>query len=77
MSQLTVDPKTAALVVMDFQTAIVEMVATEKDALLTRRAKLVQAARKAGMRVIYIVVGYSSRISRPSWLTRRSCISCR
>jgi nicotinamidase-related amidase len=58
MNQFTVDPKTAALVVMDFQTAIVEMVATAKDALLAPTVKLVEAARKAGMRVIYVVVGF-------------------
>jgi nicotinamidase-related amidase len=58
MSQLTVDPKAAALLVMDFQTAVVEMFATEKDALLTRTANLLEGARKAGMRVIYIVVGF-------------------
>jgi nicotinamidase-related amidase len=58
MSHLTVDPKAAALLVMDFQTAIVEMVATEKDALVTRTANLVEGARKAGMRVIYVVVGF-------------------
>jgi nicotinamidase-related amidase len=58
MSQLTVDPKTAALFVMDFQTAVVEMVATEKDALLERTAKLLDAARQARMRVIHVVVGF-------------------
>jgi nicotinamidase-related amidase len=58
MSQLTVDPKTSALLVMDFQTAVVEMVAAEKDALLRCTAKLLEAARKAGMRVVYIVVGF-------------------
>jgi len=58
MSQFAVDPKAAALLVMDFQTAIVEMVATEKEALLTRTANLVEGARKAGMRVIYVVVAF-------------------
>jgi nicotinamidase-related amidase len=58
MNQIPVDPKTAALLVMDFQTAVVEMVATEKDALLGRTAKLVEAARGAGTRVIYVVVAF-------------------
>jgi nicotinamidase-related amidase len=58
MSSSTVDPKTSALLVMDFQTAVVEMVPTEKDGLLTRTAKLVESARNAGMRVIYVVVSY-------------------
>ena len=48
MSQLTVDPKSAALLVMDFQTAVVEMVATGAATLLTRTAKLAEAAREAG-----------------------------
>jgi len=58
MTSLSLDPKTSALLVMDFQTAIVEMAAADKDALLARTAKLVDAAHKAGARVIYIVVGF-------------------
>jgi nicotinamidase-related amidase len=55
---LTLDPKTSALLVMDFQTAVVEMLAGDKDALLARAARLIEATRKAGMRVIYVVVGF-------------------
>jgi nicotinamidase-related amidase len=55
---LSLDPKTSALLVMDFQTAVVEMIAAEKDALLSRTSKLIEVARKSGMRVIYIVVGF-------------------
>jgi nicotinamidase-related amidase len=58
MSPLNVDPTTAALLVMDFQTAVVEMIATERESLLTRTARLVKTAREAGMRVIYVVVGF-------------------
>jgi nicotinamidase-related amidase len=61
MSQLIADPKTAALLVMDFQNAAFDMVVTEKekkDALLARTAKLVDTARKARVRVIYVVVGF-------------------
>ncbi len=54
----TIDPKTSALLVMDFQTAAVEMVPTEKDGLLARTAMLVEGARKVGVRVIYVVVGF-------------------
>lgn len=54
----TVDPVTSALIVMDFQTAAVEMVPAEKDGLLARTAKLVAGARKTGMRVIYVVVSF-------------------
>jgi nicotinamidase-related amidase len=58
MSPSTIDPKTSALLVMDFQTAVVEMVPAEKEGLLTRTAKLVESAREAGMRVIYVVVSF-------------------
>jgi nicotinamidase-related amidase len=60
MSQwnVDVDPKTGALLVMDFQTAVVEMVAAEKEGLLARTARLIESARTAGMRVIYVVVGF-------------------
>lgn len=54
----TVDPRTSALLVMDFQTAAVEMVPAEKEGLLTRTAMLVDGARAAGVRVIYVVVGF-------------------
>ena len=55
---LSVDPKTSALLVMDFQTAIVEMIAAEQNGLLARTATLLGAARQTGMRVIYVVVGF-------------------
>jgi nicotinamidase-related amidase len=57
------DPKTSALLVMDFQTTIVEGpavpgTAADKAALLARTAGLIDSARKAGMRVVYVVVGF-------------------
>jgi nicotinamidase-related amidase len=55
---LSLDPKTSALLVMDFQTAVVEMIATDDGALLARTSGLVEIARKAGMRIIYVVVGF-------------------
>jgi nicotinamidase-related amidase len=55
--RLSLNPRASALLVMDVQTAVVEMIATDK-ALLTRTASLIEAARKAGMRVIYVVVGF-------------------
>ncbi|HEY1690914.1 MAG TPA: isochorismatase family cysteine hydrolase [Polyangiaceae bacterium] len=57
-AKLTVDPKTSALLVMDFQTAVVEMIATEKDGLLARTAHVIDAARKAGMKIVYVVVAF-------------------
>jgi nicotinamidase-related amidase len=58
MSKLTLDPKTTALLVMDFQTAAVEMIASVTDAFLARTAALVEAARNAGTRIIYVVVSF-------------------
>jgi nicotinamidase-related amidase len=55
---LSIDPKNAALLVMDFQTDIVGMLPTETNSLLARTAALVDAARKRGMRVIYIVIAF-------------------
>ncbi|MGH7440123.1 MAG: hypothetical protein ACRENE_30905, partial [Polyangiaceae bacterium] len=63
-SPLALDPKTSALLVMDFQTAVVEMVAADKDALLPRTVGLIEAARRAAMRVIYIVVGFRAGYPR-------------
>jgi nicotinamidase-related amidase len=56
--KLSLNPETSALLVMDFQTGVVEMVATGSDALLPRTAGVIEAARQAGMRVIYVVVGF-------------------
>jgi nicotinamidase-related amidase len=56
--KLQLDPKTSALLIMDFQTSVVDLVAADKDALLARTASLIEAARKGGMRVIYVVVGF-------------------
>ncbi|MGH6877728.1 MAG: cysteine hydrolase family protein [Rhizomicrobium sp.] len=55
---LHIDPKTAALLVMDFQTLIVEGFASDKDALLARTARLIEVARGARLRVMYVVVGF-------------------
>lgn len=54
----TIDPKTSALLVMDFQNGIVAMVPEDKEGLLSRTASLVEDARKAGMPVIYVVVAF-------------------
>jgi nicotinamidase-related amidase len=69
--KLTLAPTTSALLVMDFQTAVVEMVAIDRDALLARTAKLVEAARKAGMRVLYVVVGFHPGYPRSARTTSR------
>jgi len=55
---LSLDPKSSALLVMDFQTAIVEGFAADKEALLARTGSILDAARKAAMKVIYVVVAF-------------------
>ena len=55
---LSIDRRTSALLVMDFQTLIVDNYAAGAAALLDRTAKLIAAARTGGMRVIYVVVGF-------------------
>jgi nicotinamidase-related amidase len=57
-SHLSLDPKTAALLVMDYQVAILDSLAQDKDALLGRTATLIEAARSAGMRLVYVVVSF-------------------
>jgi len=56
--KLSIDGKTTALLVMDFQTLIVDGHATDKQALLDRMTRLLEAARGARMMVIYVVVGF-------------------
>ena len=55
---LSIDRRTSALLVMDFQTLIVDNYAADAKALLNRTARLIAVARAAGMRVIYVVVGF-------------------
>ena len=57
-SSLSLAPETSALLVMDFQTGIVESVVADRDALLARTAGLIDATRKAGIKVIHVVVGF-------------------
>lgn len=58
MTKLSLDPRSSALLVMDFQTAVVEMIATGKEALLGRTTSLLEGARAAGMKIIYVVVAF-------------------
>jgi len=55
---LAIDPKTSALLVMDFQRAVVQGFTADPEALLARTARLIAAARAAKMPVIYVVVGF-------------------
>jgi nicotinamidase-related amidase len=53
-----IDRRTSALLVMDFQTLIVDNYVAGAAVLLDRTAKLIAVARTAEMRVIYVVVGF-------------------
>lgn len=54
---LSLDPKTTALLVMDYQTTIVAM-APDAESLLARTKKLLDAARAKGVTVIHVVVQF-------------------
>jgi nicotinamidase-related amidase len=59
MAQLDINVKTTALLVMDCQEGIVgSLVPEEKEKLLRNLGKAIQAARAAGMTIIYIVVQF-------------------
>lgn len=55
---LALEPRSTALLVMDFQTAIVDGFAPDKDALLARTAALLEGARGAGLKIIYVIVAF-------------------
>ena len=54
----SIDLKTTALLVMDYQTAIVDMAADGKDELLKNMTAVIAAARRAKMKIVYVVVGF-------------------
>jgi nicotinamidase-related amidase len=58
MSGLKLDIAHSALLVMDFQTPVVERYAVGQDNLLAATARAIAAARQSGMRVIYVVVAF-------------------
>jgi nicotinamidase-related amidase len=55
---LALDPKATALLLMDMQSAVFDRVPAQKEAVLAQAAKLLDAARKANVRVIYVAVGF-------------------
>jgi nicotinamidase-related amidase len=55
---LALDPRTTALLVMDMQSGILDRFPDKKDALLAQTSKLLDAARKAEVRVVYVVVAF-------------------
>jgi len=56
--KIAIDPKTTALLAMDFQTLIVDGYAADKEPLLGRMARFLEAVRGTGTMVIYVVVGF-------------------
>ncbi len=56
--QLSIDRARSAILIMDYQAAVVEGFATEREALLERAASVLARARGAGLKVIYIVVKF-------------------
>lgn len=75
MSKLTLDPARSALLVMDFQTPIVERYADGQETLLATTADVIDAARQNGVRVIYVVVGFRDGFRRSVPTTRPSAAS--
>jgi nicotinamidase-related amidase len=64
--KLTIEPAKTALLVMDYQAGIVAGYASDQQDLLGRTASLLAAARKAGLAIIYIVVGFRSSYAEVS-----------
>jgi nicotinamidase-related amidase len=58
IDKLSIDPKTTALLLMDFQKMVVDSYVVDKEALLGRVKRLAVKARNSGTRVIYVVVGF-------------------
>lgn len=56
----TLEKGKSALLVMDYQGAIVEMVGGSSPDLLLNAARALSAARRAGMKIIYVVIGFRS-----------------
>jgi nicotinamidase-related amidase len=52
------DKGKSALLIMDYQSAIVDMVAASSPDLVPNTALAMAAARKAGLKVIYVVIGF-------------------
>ena len=56
--ELSIDHKHSAVLIMDYQTAIVTGYGTDQAALLHRAADVLKVAREAELPVIYVVVGF-------------------
>jgi nicotinamidase-related amidase len=56
--QISIDRSRAAVLIMDYQKAVVDGFATDQEGLLKRAAEVLSHARNAGLKIIYIVVGF-------------------
>ena len=57
-TQLSIDRDRTAVLIMDYQTSIVEAVTSGRDELLDKASSVLRGARRAGIPVIYIVVRF-------------------
>ncbi|MFZ0944616.1 MAG: isochorismatase family cysteine hydrolase [Syntrophobacteraceae bacterium] len=55
---LSIDPCTTAILIMDYQTDILGFVGADQDDLLGRASQVLQASRDAEIMVIYVTVGF-------------------
>ena len=56
--QLSFDRSRSAVLIMDYQAAVVAGFATDHEALTKRAAQVLTDARRAGLKIIYIVVNF-------------------
>lgn len=57
-ASFALDPAHSALLVMDFQVSILERLPSGSEAVIEAAALALAAARQAGLRIIYVVVGF-------------------
>ncbi len=55
---LTIDRSRTAVLIMDYQAAVVAGFAADQEALVKRAAEVLSHARRAGLKIIYIVVNF-------------------
>jgi nicotinamidase-related amidase len=55
---LSIDRSRTAVLIMDYQAAVVAGFATDQETLIKRAAEVLDHARRAGLKVIYIVVNF-------------------
>jgi len=64
--QVTIDPARSALLLMDFQAAIVSIYTKNDSALVERAASLLTGARNAGLTVIHVQVAFRPNLPEVS-----------